>query len=113
MNIELSDHWLAGDKDIHLVFNFTDKRARINITVDGDHRHPNNTIPGNIAMAEIGQNVVYNDSELVLDGVRRTELLINGKNHTKWKRQTIRLLGDRCIGPCMDAIDTNVPISDT
>ena len=36
MKVELSAHWNSSDKPIHFVHNFTDKRVKFDVTVDGE-----------------------------------------------------------------------------
>jgi hypothetical protein len=78
------------------VFNFTEARARVNITTGGS-LVPNatlTTLTG--ALLQTGANIVYNDT-----AVRLIEFLVNGKNSS---RSSVVMAAERCIGACFDGI---------
>ena len=99
MEISLSPRWQPADKNLNIMFNFTDVRVRVDVMTGGD-TIPNMTLVNKTLLApqtlQTGDNVVYNDT-----ATREILLLINGKNAT---RNTIFMQGYRCNGPCMAAI---------
>lgn len=75
--------------NVVLVHNFTDQRAHYNISVDGQPDILNNSLPGNLGLAQTGQHVVYNDSTLLADKMQRFEIVVNGKMTKKWTYQNV------------------------
>ena len=61
--VELDENYLADDKDITFVHNFSDVRAAIEVKFDGQ-LIANDTIPTNAADRYIGQNLVRNITDL-------------------------------------------------
>lgn len=112
MSIELSDHWLDDDKNIVIVNNFTDKRARVNITLGDEQKFQNNSLSETSVYSEASQHVVYNDSTGRPDGMKSNIIMLNGKGQKKFTRRLIKLAGDRCVGPCVDVV-TDIPLSTT
>lgn len=93
----MSEEWLPTDKNVMFIYNHTDVRAEINVTV-GDQQILNNTLPAGQKIDDItmmhGQNVLYNQTE-----VREFRWVINGKNSSAWKPVTLK--ANRCpLGVC-------------
>jgi hypothetical protein len=80
MMVHVSEKWEPTDKSLYLVHNFTDIRAENSFRIGGKRGWvmPNNSIAANPNDWTLGQNVVYNATE-----VRETHFIINGKNVTE------------------------------
>jgi hypothetical protein len=67
---------------------------------------PNNSIPANKADWRLGQNIVYNATE-----VRETHFIVSGKNQSGniLEEQTVYQTGTRCVGACGEKLDEDVP----
>lgn len=96
MQVDLSPHWKPTDKDIYLIHNFTDVRAKIEFLTGGDSILNKTLLTTSNALRQTGTNVVYNDTS-----VREMHYVINGKNKT---RSQLVIKGYRCDGPCLPAI---------
>ena len=75
INIDQSSRWQTNDKTVYLIMNFTDVRARVNVTAGGT-LIPNNTL--NILSSSqwsSGDNVIYNDT-----ATRQIHVVFNGKD---------------------------------
>ena len=101
----MSTRWEASDKDIKMVFNFTEQREAVNITTNfggaGSVQIENNTLA---AGTKSGDYQLRNATE-----VREFEILLNGKDKTR-EKLLVRPL--ECIlGQCpIEAVeDINLP----
>lgn len=101
MQIDLSPHWKPTDKDVYFIHNFTDVRAQIDFLTGGENIKNETILTTNNAPKQTGVNIVYNDT-----ATREVHFLINGKNAS---RKSINLVGYRCVGPCIPAVN-NVAI---
>ena len=95
MQVTLSPHWKPTDKDVYIIHNFTDVRAKVDFLTAGDSIK-NTTLLQNTALKHFGANVVYNQT-----AVREIHYLVNGKNSS---RKELVMRGWRCDGPCIPAI---------
>lgn len=76
MKVELSSRWEPTDLDLHLMMNFTDTRASINVTDTKKNKVANETLIKKTAADLVaGDFVVYNDTK-----VREFHFVINGKD---------------------------------
>jgi hypothetical protein len=76
MKVELSSRWEPTDLDLHLMMNFTDTRASINVTDTKKNKVANETLIKKAAADLVaGDFVVYNDTK-----VREFHFVINGKD---------------------------------
>lgn len=105
LKIEVSERWETTDKDIRMVFNFTEKTEAVNITTNyggaGSIQIENNTLATG---TKSGDYQLRNATE-----VREFEILINGKDTTRSK---LRVDRHECIhGKCpIEAVeDMNLP----
>ena len=98
MEVDLSERWLPTDRDVYIVHNFTDVRAKYDFLTGGDNIKNLTLLSKNVSDHQFGANVVYNDTS-----VRKLEYLINGVNTT---RTSLVMVGYRCNGPCLSAIQT-------
>lgn len=102
MNFEVAQPYLATDKSVYLVHNFTDVREGIEV-----HDRSTNILYANESIASnwddqiAGQNWVYNDTE-----TRELHIVMNGKNKTYPEQvQKFKMTGVRCYGGCSEAIE--------
>jgi len=79
----MSERWEANDSDVYFVQNFTDVRVQINVTYNGVVQR-NNSIPLLKNQWGMGQNAVYNDSN-ILPYPKEFHFVINGKDRTLYK----------------------------
>lgn len=104
MQMDLSPLWAPSDRDVTLVFNFTDLRSAVTFKTGGD-LIPNGTYWSPLPSDhQTGANALYNST-----ATRQLLALVNGKNAS---RTSTVLTGYRCIGACLDSLAT-VPISNT
>jgi hypothetical protein len=97
MQVTLSPHWAPEDKNVYLVHNFTDVRAKVDFVTPLKDIVPNMTLVNKTsANWQTGDNVLYNQTER-----REIHYAINGKNAS---RSFIVMKGSRCIGSCLPAI---------
>jgi hypothetical protein len=97
MQVTLSPHWAPEDKNVYLVHNFTDVRAKVDFVTPLKDIVPNMTLVNKTsANWQTGDNVLYNQTER-----REIHYAINGKNKS---RSFIVMKGSRCIGSCLAAI---------
>lgn len=109
MQVTLSPLWSPTDKDVYIVHNFTDIRAKVDFIVSTGGQKPdkilNETLLSPLAAArQTGANVVYNDT-----AVRQIHYIINGKNSS---RNQINMVGYRCDGACLAAV-TQIVVEST
>ena len=98
MRVTLSPHWNPEDKDLYLIHNFTDVRAKFDFLTGRDNIKNLTLLSSNSAVQQTGANVVYNDTS-----VRQIHFILNGKNAT---RNPLVINGYRCDGPCDAAVST-------
>ena len=79
MEFDLSEKWTPNDLDTIFAINFTDVRAQVNFTVNGQLMPNNSIFMNDFANHQFGANVVYNDTP-----TREMYFLVNGKNSSKW-----------------------------
>jgi len=93
MDLKLSDKWTAEDSAIHLVNNFTDVRASINVTLASGEKVENETYTDK-SESELasGDFVVYNQTE-----VREFHFMIDAKDPD---RTVLQMDGYRCVVNC-------------
>ena len=97
IQVSLSPHWAPTDKNLYIVHNFTDVRAKVDFVVNGKDLIPNMTLVNKTSdLWQTADNVLYNQTEK-----REIHYVINGKNTTK---QFFTMAGSRCIGACLPAI---------
>ncbi len=60
MRISKSHHWKATDKDVYIIHNFTDVRAKVDFLTGGDNIQNMTLLPTNNAPKQFGANIVYN-----------------------------------------------------
>ena len=97
MQVTLSNHWAPTDKNVYLVHNFTDVRAKVDFITSALDIVPNMTLVNKTAdQWQTADNVLYNQTER-----REIHYVINGKNAT---RRFFTMSGSRCIGACLPAI---------
>jgi len=81
MKIEISEMWEADDKNVNLVFNFTEKREAINITSNyggsGSVLIANNTLT-TLSEYKSGDFMMRNSTT-----IKEWEMVINGKDKTR------------------------------
>jgi hypothetical protein len=94
--ITRSPKWLETDKNVHLVFNFTDVREKVEVMAGGEIIENKTLISKAASKWETGDNVIYNDT-----AVREIHLNVNGKNAS---RSIIKMVGYRCVGSCIKGI---------
>jgi len=100
MKVELSSRWEPTDLDLHIMMNFTDTRASINVTDTKKNKVANETLIKKAAADLVaGDFVVYNDTK-----VREFHFVINGKDMAN--RSELLLQGFRCVVDC-DQKDIN------
>jgi hypothetical protein len=94
MKLAMSERWTADDENVHVVMNFTDVRASINITDNKGVLIANESYidRGEKALVN-GDYVVYNQTE-----VREFHFVLNGKDMDD--RSELYLTGHRCIVDC-------------
>ena len=61
MKVYVSEEYMPTDESLYFVHNFTDVRAKIDVTYDGKIVS-NNSIPANPADYVTGQNLVLNNT---------------------------------------------------
>ena len=105
MEFDLSEKWTPNDLDTIFAINFTDVRAQVNFTVNGQLMPNNSFFLNDSANHQFGANVVYNDTP-----TREMFFLINGKNSSKWGLQ---LTTARCVGPCLATVTSVVVENNT
>jgi hypothetical protein len=94
MRMEMSPRWTEDDLNVHVVMNFTDVRASINITDTKGVLIANESYIDRDEHALVnGDCVVYNQTE-----VREFHYVINGKDMED--RSVLYLTGHRCIIDC-------------
>jgi hypothetical protein len=96
MQVTLSPHWNPNDKDLYLIHNFTDVRAKFDFLTGNDNIKNLTLLSTNSTVRQTGANVVYNDTS-----VRQVHFILNGKNAT---RNPMVIVGNRCDGPCIGAV---------
>ena len=85
--------------------NFTDVRAEVNVTAGG-MLIPNTSLTVKKPTTwQTGDYVVYNDT-----GTREIHVVFNGRNKSK---ANVKMIGARCKGPCISAVNTNVTTEST
>jgi hypothetical protein len=104
MIISVSEKWVPADKNLLLVHNFTDVRARVDFISGGETALNMTLVNKTNANLQTGDNIVYNDT-----ATRELHWVINGKNSTK---STLTIQGYRCDGPCLSETNDTV-IEDT
>jgi len=78
LQLTRSPKWLPTDANLHLVFNFTDVREKVEVVAGGDII-PNRTLIEKPKIQwETGDNVVYNET-----AVREIHINVNGKNSSR------------------------------
>jgi len=103
MRVDLGATWKPTDKDVYIIHNFTDVRAKIDFLTGGDNIKNGTLLSTNSSIRQFGANVLYNDT-----ATREIHYLINGKNAS---RTSLVMNTYRCDGPCMAAI-ADVAIED-
>jgi hypothetical protein len=103
MRVDLGATWKPTDKDVYIIHNFTDVRAKIDFLTGGDNIKNGTLLSTNSSIRQFGANVLYNDT-----ATREIHYLINGKNPS---RTSLVMNTYRCDGPCMAAI-ADVAIED-
>lgn len=98
MQVTLSPHWNPNDKDLYLIHNFTDVRAKFDFLTGNDNIKNLTLLSTNSTVRQTGANVVYNDTS-----VRQVHFILNGKNAT---RNPMVIVGNKCDGPCIGAVST-------
>lgn len=79
MKLEVSEMWATDDKDIRMVFNFTEKREAVNITTSyGTGTQIANNTLSTLSTWSSGDYQLRNATEL-----REFEILINGKDASR------------------------------
>ncbi len=63
MQIDLSKHWKSTDKDIYLVMNHTDVRAKVDVITGGERIENMTLVNKSSAAIQAGDNIIYNDTE--------------------------------------------------
>lgn len=113
----MSERWEEWDHPIYMIHNWTDVRAAIDVKVGrgmvsqgrgyGWYLMPNDTIPANKDDWRLGQNVIYNATE-----VRETHFIISPKNQSghRYEEQHLSFIGHRCVGACNEKLDEDKPI---
>jgi len=96
LEITRSVKWQETDKNVHLVFNFTDVRENVEVIAGGEIIENKTLISKSASKLETGDNVIYNDT-----AVREIHLNVNGKNAS---RSSVKMVGYRCVGSCLKAI---------
>ena len=102
LQLDLSARWKSTDKDVYLMMNFTDVREAVVVISGGDVLENMTLVNKTYSNWQTGDNVIYNDTE-----TREIHLLINGKNSS---RSTVNLVGYRCVGSCMAAIENDTAV---
>ena len=99
--MDLSSRWITTDKNLYLVFNFTDVREKVEF-ITGNNEIIENMTLTNITNTEwqTGLNIVYNDT-----ATREIHTVINGKNSS---RKSVVMKGYRCAGSCLTSINETV-----
>ena len=98
MQVDINQRWTPTDKDIYIIHNFTDVRAKIDFLTGGDNIKNETLLSQDASVRQFGANIVYNDTE-----TREIHYIINGKNKT---RNSLVMQGYRCIGSCLASIET-------
>jgi len=94
MNIEMANRWVPSDLNVHMVTNFTDVRAAVNMTDEFNVLIANETYITKVEDELInGDYVVYNQTE-----VREFHFVLNGKDMDN--RANMVMTGHRCIVDC-------------
>jgi hypothetical protein len=112
-----SEEWKVTDHPIHLVHNWTDIRANIEVRVGGKNGYlvENNTIPANSADYQFGHNLIQNGTSGIdpstNHSLRETHWLVNGKNRSAnpYHERTLFFKGYRCwpVNSCVEKINLN------
>ena len=84
--------------------NFTDARARVNVTAGGKQVDNCSMLFLPQSSWSSGDYALYNDTS-----IRELHVVFNGKDLTRTK---LVITGERCVGPCIKAINTT-PIENT
>jgi len=79
MKVYISEEYTPTDESLYFVHNFTDVRAAIDVTYNGDLT-PNNTIPTNPDDYITGQNLVLNNTNPDDPREQTFSFIVNGKN---------------------------------
>lgn len=96
LKILIDENWLDTDKDIFFVHNFSDVRALIEVKMNGQII-ANDTIPTNPAEYYAAQNLVRNITDIGSKEEQLLSFIVNGKNNTKWRDNSMTFKGFRCI----------------
>jgi hypothetical protein len=117
MTMTQSEEWKVTDHPIHLVHNWTDIRANIEVRVGGSKGYlvENNTIPANSADYQFGHNIIQNGTSGIDPStnatLRETHWLVNGKNmsNNTYAERTLHFKGYRCwpVNSCVEEIALN------
>jgi len=106
MKIMMSNRWDEADLNVHMVTNFTDVRAAVNMTDEFNVLIANETYITKVEDELInGDCVVYNQTE-----VREFHFVLNGKDMDN--RANMVITGHRCVVNCELAAVEEVSISD-
>jgi hypothetical protein len=98
MTMTLSDRWNEGDRYVKFVMNFTDPREAVNITNVGlGELVPNDTIASNQNNWDLGNNIIYNDTE-----TREIHVYASGKHYDQ---KQLTLVGLECLYDCYEAVE--------
>lgn len=97
LQIDQSIRWQSADKNVYLVFNFTDVREKVEFKIGNDIIDNTTLISKTNAQWQTGDNIVYNATE-----VREIHTVFNGKNSSK---SSLRIKGYRCAGSCLTDIE--------
>jgi len=106
INFQLSEHWNEWDKNTILMNNFTDRRDKYQVFVDGEENHQNGTLVDvdvpDSDNNELGHWIYWNLTQDSPNLMKQYRVLVNGKNKKFWKRREIKVKATRCIGPCQE-----------
>lgn len=107
MEVGLSERWADSDKSIYFVHNFTDVRAKMDVSVNGlpidDPRYVNDTIGMSIKDYQIGNNILYE-----VDEIREFHWIVNGKQTEEGKIKEVgrkmKFIAHRCVENCFEPV---------